>query len=64
MNTLTFPPLLVLLKITKTVAYFYEKVGNKYLKDYEILKESNHKGHLVLNVIKPQVFVGTSDMYF
>ena len=37
----------------KTVADFHEKVGHKYVKDYEISKESDHKGHLVLDVINP-----------
>ena len=48
----------------KTVADFHEKVGHKYVKDYEISKESDHKGHLVLNVINPQAFMGAAGMYF
>ena len=48
----------------KTVADFHEKVGHTYVKDYEISKESDHKGHLVLNVINPQAFMGAAGMYF
>ena len=27
-------------------------------------RESDHKGHLILNIINPQVFLGAEDMYF
>ena len=46
----------------KTVADFHEKVGHLYVKDYEISNESDHKAHLVLNVINPQAFMGAAGM--
>ena len=65
MNTLIVSPFTRALEdYIKTVAYIYEKVGNKYVKDFEILKESDHKGHLVLNVINPKAFVGAAGTYF
>ena len=46
----------------RIVADFNENEGHKYVKDYEIPKESAQKGHLFLNVINPQAFMGGADV--
>ena len=38
----------------KTVADFHEKLGHKYVKDYEISKESDHKGCLLYTSPSPR----------